>query len=163
MRGESQDEELSQSNLLSRNITIMREYYRADLDEDGYPELNMIVRVGQYIIHKEPVEDNDFSYWVPYRIPHEFLGESQADKLMNIQDLKTSFWRSTNDAAAYASRPRVAYDHRAASQHQSRPWAIFCARNRALPFVPLDPKGLAVSHNLRRRDYARAESSSVGR
>ena len=112
-RGEGQEQEVHAHNLLASDITILREYYRCDLDRDNYPELNMIIRVGHYVIHKEPVQDNDFAYWCPYRIPHAFWGESQADKIMNIQDLRTSFLRVANDGSAYAARPRVAYNHKA--------------------------------------------------
>lgn len=100
-------------NLLATNVTVMREYYRCDLDGDGYPELTMILRAGNLVIHKEAVEDNNLAYWTPYRIPHQLKGEGQADKLRNMQDLRTSFLRSLNDGTAYACRPRIAFDYAA--------------------------------------------------
>ena len=97
-------------NLYGKPIEIMREYIRCDFDADEYPELLMCIRVGRTILHKEPVDDNLLAMWTPYRIPDQIIGESAADKVMSLQDLATSFLRSSNDAAAFSSRPRIAYD-----------------------------------------------------
>ncbi|MCY4375186.1 MAG: hypothetical protein OXC31_15615 [Spirochaetaceae bacterium] len=120
LRGEAEDKfpEAGRShNLLASNIRVMREYIRSDLDEDGFPELTLCIRVGKTIIHKEPVLNNMIATWSPYRIPDEVVGESVADKLMPLQDINTAFWRICNDAAAYATRPRVALNERSARTH----------------------------------------------
>lgn len=115
IRGELDDQPID-GNLLASNIEVKTEYYRVDLDDDNFPELIQFVRVGSVIIHREEVSNNPFFCWTPYRLQHHIIGESHFDKVKNIQDFKTSIFRATNDSLNVRVRPRIAYDHRAASQ-----------------------------------------------
>ena len=100
-------------NLLQTPLDVIRAYYRIDLDGDDYPELYCFVRAGGVTIHREIVHDNPFVAWTPYRIPHQLVGESQADKVSDIQDYKGGFLRIASDSAALAAMPRFAINHAA--------------------------------------------------
>ena len=140
-RGEHDDNIAMSENLLASPTWIYREFYRVDLDRDGYPELLQIIRVGNYILHYEPVADNPFAWWMPYRIPHAFWGEAQADKITSIQDYRTSFLRSSTDAAAYAARPRLAYDYQLADRFGTPTMADILRSEPGSPIrTPGDPR-----------------------
>ena len=114
-RGESGDDYRLSHNLFGSVVDVLMEWYRVDYDGDDYAELWQVVRLGRTIISKEIVQDNDLFEWLPYRIPHQFWGESEADKGRDIQDLKTSLFRALNDSTLFRARPRIAFDHQAAS------------------------------------------------
>ena len=97
-------------NPFTRYITVYNEYYRVDWNMDGVSELRHIIRIDKDILLNEEVEDNPFVSWTPYPTQHLFYGESQADKLFDIQDLNTSFLRIINDTLHAGLRPRIAVD-----------------------------------------------------
>ena len=105
------------TNLFSREITIFEEWYRYDWDKDGIPELRYVVRGGKNtILVNEIARDNPFAVWQPYPVPHAFYGESLAEKIMMLQDARTSILRALIDVANLAARPRIAFDADRADQ-----------------------------------------------
>jgi hypothetical protein len=78
-------------------------YARIDFDGDGYAELRKICTLGpnHYVVHNYPVDEVPFAVWTPDREPHALMaGRSWADRLMDMQRLKSQLMRSLLDSAA---------------------------------------------------------------
>jgi hypothetical protein len=87
-------------------------YTRIDFNGDGKSELRKICLLGpsHYPVSNEAVEDLNFSVWCPDPEPHSLLGgRSWADRLMDLQRLKSQLMRSLLDSASAAIFPRTWY------------------------------------------------------
>jgi hypothetical protein len=62
---------------------------------------------GHEIIGCEPVDEVNMALWTPDPEPHTPVGESQAEKMKDIQRLKTGVWRGIIDSLAEALTPRM--------------------------------------------------------
>lgn len=62
---------------------------------------------GHEIIGCEPVDEINMALWTPDPEPHTPVGESQAEKVKDIQRLKTGVWRGIIDSLAEALTPRM--------------------------------------------------------
>lgn len=63
--------------------------------------------IGYEIIGCEPVDEVNMALWTPDPEPHTPVGESQAEKVADIQRLKTGVWRGMIDSLAEALVPRT--------------------------------------------------------
>lgn len=104
------EQEAGEANTKTRFVEA---YVRIDYDGDGIAELRKIVAIGPdlTIVENEPVDCAPFAMFCPDPEPHTMLGQSQADRLMDIQKLKSSLVRSTLDSAAASLFPRTVYKH----------------------------------------------------
>lgn len=86
-------------------------YVRIDFDGDGIAELRKVCTLGPnyYIVENEPASSVPFSIFTPIPEPHTMLGQSYADLTMDLQLLKSSMVRATQDSAAAATFPRMGY------------------------------------------------------
>lgn len=86
-------------------------YVRIDFDGDKINELRKVCTLGPnyYIVENEPANSLPFSVFTPIPEPHTMLGQSYADLTMDIQLLKSSMIRATQDSAAAATFPRIGY------------------------------------------------------
>lgn len=62
---------------------------------------------GHEIIACEPVDEVNMALWTPDPEPHTPVGESQAEKVEDIQRLKTGIWRGIIDSLAESLVPRM--------------------------------------------------------
>lgn len=62
------------------------------------------------LISKEEVPSIPFGAITPYLNPHRFYGESVADKLIEIQKIKTTLWRMQLDDGYFALNQRMVVD-----------------------------------------------------
>jgi hypothetical protein len=62
------------------------------------------------LLHKEEVSHIPFGPLTPYLIQHRLIGESVADKLFEIQKIKTALWRMWLDSGYFALNQRNAVD-----------------------------------------------------
>jgi hypothetical protein len=109
--GEAADEvDAGEANIKTR---FVEGYVRIDYDGDGIAELRKIVGIGPdlHIVENEPVDCIPMSMFCPDPEPHTVLGQSLADRTMDIQLLKSSLLRSTLDSASSALFPRTVYKH----------------------------------------------------
>lgn len=102
-----------------RELLVVDGFIRADRDGDGIAELRHIIAVGnQYkILEDEVVEEGGFAVFQVDPEPHEFAGQSVADKTMDLQRIKSALWRQTlnnlyltNNPAMVAVEGQVNYD-----------------------------------------------------
>jgi hypothetical protein len=87
-------------------------YARLDYDGDGNAELRKICTLGpnHYVVHNVPIDEVPFAVWTPDREPHSLMsGRSWADRLMDMQRLKSQLMRSMLDSAAQSIYTRKWY------------------------------------------------------
>jgi hypothetical protein len=82
-------------------------YIRLDVDGDGIAELRKICLVGDTILHNEPTDHIPMAIWTPKVMPHEVVGVSLADDVMDLQLLKSTVWRLTMDSGYQSLYPRL--------------------------------------------------------
>jgi hypothetical protein len=108
--GLKDEDEAGEANTKTRFVEA---YVRIDFDGDGIAELRKIVAIGEdlYVVENEPVDETPIAMFCPDPEPHALLGQSLADRLMDIQKLKSSLTRSMLDSAAASLFPRTVYKH----------------------------------------------------
>ena len=107
MAGESEAEAADSGEL--RSVEVVTSFLRIDADGDGKPELWQI-RTGNdfgVLIDKERISGSRMSALTPYINTHRFHGLSVADKLLEIQRIKTVLLRMGLDSAYFALNQRV--------------------------------------------------------
>lgn len=82
-------------------------YIRLDVDGDGIAELRKICLVGDTILHNEPTDHIPLAIWTPKVMPHEVIGVSLADDVMDLQLTKSTIWRMTFDSWYQSVYPRL--------------------------------------------------------
>lgn len=90
-----------------REVWLLEEYVRIDRDGDGRAELLMVQRVGKTILHVEEVDEQPFVVFTPFPMQHRLVGQSLADKVMDIQRGRSVLLRQTYDSLYQANAPRV--------------------------------------------------------
>ncbi len=90
----------------ARKVWIEEEYVRWDYNGDGHPERLKVHRVGSKVLHVEPIEEQPFVIWSPFPQAHRIVGDSLADKTMDIQRVRSMLLRQAMDALYFANAPR---------------------------------------------------------
>ena len=98
------------ANNTAQQIEVLEEYYRVDLNGDGFPETIRSYRMGDLLLEWEEVNENPFGSWTPIPIPHRFYGYSLHDITQDLQREATVIKRAGLDALYQAVVPREAYD-----------------------------------------------------
>lgn len=118
-------------------VELCEEYARIDVDNDGIAERVKVFRVGNEILRYqgepeidletgeqaidergelvfqegelavETVDDQPFAVFCPFPRPHALVGYSLADKVMDIQYLRTMLARQMIDGMAFSNLPRL--------------------------------------------------------
>ncbi|MBO9624160.1 MAG: hypothetical protein J7500_15740 [Sphingomonas sp.] len=91
---------------LARKVWVEEEYVRWDWNGDGHAELIRVQRVGTRGISVEQVDEQPFVIWSPFPAEHRIVGESLADKTMDIQRIRSMLLRQAMDALYFANAPR---------------------------------------------------------
>lgn len=95
---------------LHRKVWLREEYVTYDMDGDGFAELICVHRVGSTILAIEEVDEQPFSGWTPFPMQHRFIGQSSADKTMDIQRTRSVMLRQAMDNLYLSNNPRTAVD-----------------------------------------------------
>lgn len=82
-------------------------YIRVDEDGDGIAELRKICKVGDTILMDDVVDHIPMAIWTPKVMPHEVIGVSLADDVMDIQLWKSTLLRGINDSMYQSIAPRM--------------------------------------------------------
>ena len=90
-----------------KKVTVLEEYIRVDADGDEITELLYVKRVGQIILEQFPVEYSEFAIWSPIFVAHKMIGQSVADRMIDIQKIRTVTIRGALDNMALSLRPRT--------------------------------------------------------
>ena len=90
-----------------RKVTLLEEYARIDYDGDGVAELLRVYRVGKVILEAEEVDEQPFVVFCPFPRQHRMVGNSLADKVMDIQRNKSVIMRQAFDAMYLSNDPKL--------------------------------------------------------
>jgi hypothetical protein len=82
-------------------------YLRTDYDEDGIAELRRVCYAGNEILYDEECDYIPFHSVCPIPIPHKFYGQSLADRVMDIQLIKSTVIRQMLDNLYLTNNYRV--------------------------------------------------------
>lgn len=70
-----------------------------DMDGDGIAELLRVCIANNELLYWEPTDEIPFATFCPDPEPHTFFGQSEADKTMDLQLIKSQLMRLTLDSA----------------------------------------------------------------
>jgi hypothetical protein len=93
-----------------RKVWHLIETVRYDLDEDGFSELLEVNRVGNTVFSVKEIEFSPYEEWCPFPMPHRRIGQSLADKTMDIQRANSVLLRQAFDNLYLTNAPRTAID-----------------------------------------------------
>ncbi len=104
----SGEEEAGEANTKTKYVEA---YCRIDYDGDGIAELRRICTIGSgnHVVSNEPADEIPFGIFTPDPEPHTMTGQSWADRLMDMQRLKSALMRSGLDSLAASIYPRTWY------------------------------------------------------
>lgn len=109
--GENLDQRSINGSHDHRTVEVIDHYIRVDADGDGRTELWRIMTGGGsaegVLIEKERIDDLPFASVTPYVVTHRFYGESLADKLVEVQKIKTALLRMLLDSGYFALNQRM--------------------------------------------------------
>ncbi len=90
----------------------VRDHYVRLADDDGRLEVWRITTDAEErtLLDREKVEQIPFAALTPYITPHRFYGESVADKLIAVQQIKTVLLRNHMDSIYFALNQRMEVD-----------------------------------------------------
>jgi hypothetical protein len=91
-----------------RQVVLREEYCR--WFHQGRWQLVRAHRVNTSILSVEPAEDNPYTVWCPFPMPHRLVGQSLADKTMDIMVARSHMLRQAMDALYIANAPRMYID-----------------------------------------------------
>jgi hypothetical protein len=105
--GSTQDVESGEYN---DKVLYVEAYIHVDYDGDGLAELRKVCTLGNayYVALNEPANRRPFAFWSPDPEPHTMVGQSVADRTMDIQKTKSMVMRSTLDSLSLSLYPRMA-------------------------------------------------------
>jgi hypothetical protein len=90
-----------------KKVALCEEYKRVDLNGDGIAEMVQVFRVGTEILSCEEVEENPFVVWCPFPRAHRMVGNSMADKVMDLQRIKSVVLRQQLNGLYLTNNPRM--------------------------------------------------------
>jgi hypothetical protein len=94
----------------NKTLWLDEEYPLYDLDGDGIAERLFVHRIGDTILKVMPVDEQPYSLWSPFPMPHRLIGQSMYDKTGDIQRIRTVLLRQGLDSMYIANSPRTLVD-----------------------------------------------------
>lgn len=91
-------------------VWLNEEYPLYDLNGDGIAERLFVHRVGNTILKVMEVDEQPYSIWSPFPAAHRLVGDSTADKTMDIQRIRSVLLRSGLDSLYLSTAPRTLVD-----------------------------------------------------
>lgn len=114
---QARDSERSQSRLsvgqrtgASKLMWLDVEYPLYDLDGDGIAERLFVHRLGNTLLKVMRVDEQPYSLWSPFPMQHRLIGQSTADKTMDIQRIRSVLLRQALDSLYISNAPRTLVD-----------------------------------------------------
>lgn len=89
-------------------LLYREEHVLYDLDEDGIVERLMVHRVGSHVLRIDQEDDHPFEEWCPFPMQHRRIGQSLAEKVMDIQRTRSVLLRQAMDNLYLSNNPRTA-------------------------------------------------------
>jgi hypothetical protein len=89
-----------------RMVTVYESYIRIDALGTGTQQLWKVVHCGSTLLEKQRVNAHPFLAFVPQPIPHTFMGNNYAARVINHANTKTTLTRAIIEQAVDATNPR---------------------------------------------------------
>lgn len=89
-----------------QELELWEEYIRIDADGDGVAELLKCFRVGDKLLSQEIVTDHPFTVFCPFPRPHRMVGDSLAEKAMDVQRIRSVVARQLMNGMYLSNMPR---------------------------------------------------------
>lgn len=104
---------------LMRTVEIHEHYIRSDFENSGKSQLWCVVTDAdcKVLLHKKKVDRHGISFGTPFIQPHRFYGMSLAEKLIEIQKIKTALLRMMLDSGYFAMNQRTEVALEKANEH----------------------------------------------
>lgn len=93
-----------------RPIWTLENFLKVDYDGDGVAEWRRVVMAGSggyELLGNDTCDGHPFAAWTPYKMPHKLYGESMADKVHDVQLIKSTVWRQTMDGMYFNNAPQL--------------------------------------------------------
>lgn len=93
----------------ANRVLYVEAYIKVDKDGDGIAELRKVCTIGgnYKVVYEEVVSERPFAVICPFPEPHTMIGSSLADKVMDLQRIKTAVMRNMMDSLAQSIHPRT--------------------------------------------------------
>ena len=91
----------------ARQLWLHEEYPLYDLNGDGIAERLFVHRIGFHVLRVMEVDEQPYSGWSPIPMQHRFTGQSIADKIMDIQRIRSVLLRQGLDSLYQTTAPRM--------------------------------------------------------
>jgi hypothetical protein len=91
----------------AKTVWLDEEYPLYDLNGDGIAERLFVHRVGRTVLRVEEIDEQPYSGWSPFPMQHRLVGQSLADKTMDIQRVRSVLLRQALDSQYIANAPRT--------------------------------------------------------
>jgi peptidyl-tRNA hydrolase len=101
----------------NRKVWLSEEYVLYDLNGDGIAERLCVHRVGTEILGLQETDYQPFEYWCPYPMQGRLIGQSLADKTMDIQRVNTVVERLMLDSGYQQISPGTFIDESFIGDH----------------------------------------------
>jgi hypothetical protein len=147
-----------------RQVELLEEYVRMDRDGDGIAELLKVFRVADRILEVEEVDEQPFVVFCPYPRAHRMVGNALADKVMDIQRIRSTLVRQNLDGVYLANRPRAQIPEDAIGENTIDDWltegpGVLIRTGRGGEIVPLTD-GFDISRGLGMLEFMTGERES---
>lgn len=96
-----------------RMVWITELYIQVDYNGDGIAEWRKVVKSGKVLLDNEEVDGHPFAIITPILMPHELVGVSVSDLVMDLQEIKTALTRQIIDNMFLQNNPRLYVDENA--------------------------------------------------
>lgn len=91
----------------NKMLWLDEEYPLYDLDGDGIAERLFVHRIGNTVLKVMPIDEQPYSGWSPFPMQHRLVGQSAADKTMDIQRIRSVLLRQALDSLYLSNSPRT--------------------------------------------------------
>lgn len=93
-----------------REIWVAECYLMVDFNGDGIAEWRKVLKSGNVILENVEIDNHPFCLVTPDPNPHELAGNSIADKVMDIQEIKTALVRGILDNTYLTNNQRYLFN-----------------------------------------------------
>lgn len=101
----------------NRKVWLNEEYVLYDLNGDGIAERLCVHRVGNTILAIEETDYQPFEFWCPYPMQGRLIGQSLADKTVDIQRVNTVLERNMLDSLYFQTAPGTYINEDSCNEH----------------------------------------------
>jgi len=88
-----------------RLITVDECYIRMDMEENGRAQLWKVLRAGNEILDKEPIDFIPIATLSPIPMPHQHIGLAESDLVMDLQRIRSVLMRQILDNLYLSNNP----------------------------------------------------------